>query len=101
MSNNVYINKQKRARSKPIFTTSRIAMLIALSALLFIGFYTEYGTIGDIACDGACESLYDIGTTIAAFGLMFTGIILVAAIIGVLIALMRRRNKNHSQFTEK
>lgn len=91
MSENQYIKKRQRLRNKPFVTTKAILLLIALSAFIYLGFYSEYGSVNDSACEGDCESLYSIWTLVLAFILMFAGIIAAGALVGSLVAKFNRQ----------
>lgn len=91
MSGNQYIRKLQRARNKPIFTGRNIFMLMILSVVIAGGFYLEYGGMHDGSCDGPCESLYSLKTWGLAITLIFGAIITFGAVVGVLVALIKRR----------
>ena len=93
MSENQYIKKRKRIRNRPFVTTKAILLLIVLSGFIYLGFYSEYGGVNDAACDGECESVYSLWTSVFAFILMFAAIIGAGALVGVLFAKISR-NRN-------
>ncbi|MFC3050341.1 hypothetical protein [Kordiimonas pumila] len=95
MSENIFIQKRKRARGRSFLTIRFIFSLIFLSFILLVGFYLEFGSIGDSACTGACESQYSIYTWLLGAGLLLGSIITLAAIVGIIVAALRRVRKKH------
>lgn len=95
MSENLFIQKRKKARNKPFLTSRVIFSLILLSLLVCAGFYFEFGRVGDVLCDGPCESTYSFGIWLAGGGILLISIIGLAFIVGILVALIRRSRKSN------
>lgn len=93
MSDNQYIKKRQRQRNRSFITTRSIITLIVISGLIYLGFYSEYGGVNDLGCDGDCESEYGIGLTIFAFFLMFAAVIGLGALTGIGLAKWNSRKK--------
>ncbi len=91
MSENEYLNKQKRLRDRPFITTKAVIMLIVLSGFIYLGFYSEYGGINDAECNGPCESTYGIWPSVLAFIIIFIAIIAAGALVGSLFASLRSK----------
>jgi hypothetical protein len=89
MSDNQYIKKQQRARTRSFLTTRNIVSLMVMSVVIYAGFYFEYGTMDDGSCDGACESLHSLSTWVLAAGMIFASVIAAAAVVGALVAFIK------------
>jgi len=91
MSDNQYIKKQQRGRRKLFLTTRHILMIMLLSAIIYGGFYYEYGRglLSDGTCDGACESLYSLKTWVLGFLIMFSVVIAAGTLVGGLVAFLK------------
>jgi hypothetical protein len=90
MSDNQYIKRLQRARSKPVFTLRNIIMLMILSVVIAGGFYLEYGGLDDGTCEGPCESLYSLQTWGIAVAMIFGAVILAGSLIGIILSLIKR-----------
>ena len=89
MTDNPYIKKLQRARGKAFITSRHIIMLIILSGAIYAGFYFEYGQIGDVACEGECESIHSLWAWVLGFFMIFAAVIAAAAVVGGLVAFFK------------
>jgi|GEM_PF-6804280 len=96
MSDNSYIHKLQRARTKAAVSTRIILMLIVISGLVYAGFYFEFAGFGEETCGAvACENTHSLTSWILAAIMIFASIIAVAAVVGGLFAFFKwtRRNR--------
>jgi len=89
MTENIYIKKRQKARAKPLLTLRIIFGLIFLSAVVWAGFYFEYGSLAEGDCEGDCESLYSLTSWVIGFFMIFSAIIAAGTLVGGLFAILR------------
>jgi len=89
MSDNQYIKKQQRARGRALITTRNIILITLLSGAVYAGFYMEYGSINDAACQGDCENLHGFWAWVLGFFIMFAVVISAGAAVGALLAFFK------------
>ena len=89
MSDNQYIKKQQRSRRKLFLTTRHIFLIMLLSAIIYGGFYFEYGTVDDGTCEGACESLHSLWAWVFGFLIIFAVVIAAGTLVGGLVAFIK------------
>jgi len=94
MSDNQYIKKLQRARGKSLVTTRNIILIIILSGAVYAGFYMEYGTIDDAACEGTCENLHSLRSWVLGFLMIFATIIAAGALVGALVGFFKWSRKD-------
>ena len=89
MSENQFIKKRQRARTRPFLTLRILLGLILLSGIVAGGFYFEFGGLQDQECVGACENTYSLSSWLLGIALLFGAIIACAAIVGGLVATLK------------
>jgi len=94
MSDNQYIKKQQRSRRKLFLTTRHIFLIMLLSAIIYGGFYFEYGMIDDGTCDGVCESTHSLWTWVLGFFIIFAVVIAAGGLVGGLVAFLKWSRRN-------
>ncbi|WP_262692157.1 hypothetical protein [Kordiimonas aestuarii] len=92
MSDNPFIKKRQRSRRKATFLlgTRNIIGLVVLSLVAYAAFRLWVGNPADTMCDGECESMYSLFASVLGFFMMFAAVITAGAVIGLVVALMRR-----------
>jgi hypothetical protein len=101
MSESHFIHKRQRERARKTrgVTTKHILGLVLLSLAAFAAFKLWVGNPVDALCEGECESVHSLFTWVFAFFLMFGGIIAAGAVVGLLVAgLKRLRGPGESAF---
>ena len=104
MSEHLLIKKrQKRRRSAVLnLSTKNILSLVLLSLAAYGGFRLWVGNPTEALCGDNCESMYSLLGWVLGFFLLFAAIIAAGAVVGILVALIRRsRRHNNAGFAEK
>ena len=100
MSENIFIKKRQRQRKRRdgFLTTKIIVRLILVSVVLLVLFLNFVGDPTVTICENGCESEFTIGTWVLGFFMIFGGIILMAGVVGALLAFLKwsRRNSGGS-----
>ncbi len=100
MPEHIFIKKRQRQRKRRdgFLTTKLIVRLIIVSLVLLALFLNFVGDPTVTICENGCESEFSFGTWALSFFLIFSGIILVAGVVGALIAFLKwsRRNSGGS-----
>jgi len=94
MSEHIMIKKrQKRRRAGALdLRLKHLFGLILLSLVAYGAFRFWVGNPMESLCGDDCESMYSLATWILGFAIMLGTVILAGAVIGVVVALVRRRS---------
>ena len=98
MSEHTFINKRRKSRQRHIFNVRAILMLILLSLGVMAGVWLLVDDPANMVCDPDCNDLEGLLSAVFGFFLMLVGVVLAGAIVGVIVALLRRRNAQPSAF---
>lgn len=95
MSENPFIYKRQRQREKKtaLLSTRNIFGLIAVMLAAYAAFRLWIGDPTTAICEDGCESLYSLATWVLGFFLLFAAVIAAGAVVGLLIAFIRRRTQ--------
>lgn len=93
MSEHLLLKKRQKQRKRSALnlTVRNILGLVLLSLLTYAGFRIWVGNPTEALCGDNCESMYSLMAWVLAFAMIFGAIIAAGAVIGVIVALLRRR----------
>lgn len=100
MPDHIFIKKRQRQRKKRdgFLTTKLIIRLIIVSAVLLVLFLNFIGDPTVTICENGCESEFSFSTWALGILMIFGGVIMIAGIVGALLAFLKwsRRNSGGS-----
>ena len=93
MSENPFIHKRQRQRAKKtaLLSTRNIFGLIAVMLAAYAAFRLWVGDPTTAICENGCESLYSLAAWVLGFFILFAAVIAAGAVVGLIIAFIRRR----------
>jgi hypothetical protein len=96
MAEHIFLEKRKRSRKRYAlsFSVKVVMGLILVSLLVYMAFIRFVGNPNDVECTGTCEPSIDIATWVLAIGLMFGVVIVAGAVLGIVVAFLRRRSQS-------
>jgi len=104
MSEHIFMKKRQRRRKAATasFTTKHIIMLIILGLVAYVAFRLWVGNPMEQFCGDDCEDMYSLLGYVLGFFLLFIGIIAAGALVGVVVALIRKhRTATESDFASQ
>ncbi len=95
MSENLFIHKRQRQRAKKtaLLSTRNIFGLIAVMLAAYAAFRLWVGDPTTAICENGCESLYSLAAWVLGFFMLFAAVIAAGAVVGLLVAFLRRRTE--------
>lgn len=102
MSEKLTIKKRQRQRKRSgiNLSTKHLLGLVVLALVTYGAFRVWVGNPWESVCGDDCESMFSLLAWVMAFAMIFGAIILAGAIVGVIVALLKRRAaEDHSPFS--
>lgn len=103
MTEKIFLKRRQQQRDKPLLTTRTIVRLMIFSVVIYGAFVFYVGEPGGNACvGGSCEAEYSLTIWVLAFLGLVGSMVVAGALVGTLIAYMRRgRHKSLSLIADE
>lgn len=89
MVEHIFLKKRQRRRKDGFLTAKNIFRIMLVSVLTLAGFLYFIGDPTTAICENGCESEFSPGIWMLGFLIIFGSIILLAALVGALLAIRR------------
>ncbi len=99
MPEHIFIEKRRRKRAASLFSTRNILGLIMLSLVVYGAFYFWVGNPNEDLCGDDCGQMHSLMAWVLGFALLFGAIIAAGAVVGTILALVRRNQRESNVFT--